>query len=142
MIAVVRLGDDRETDASRCAHGLRFALHELLPRHRQPERREDLVRLFLVARELHCDVRRSAGDRGLNALLILAVAQLHERLIVEPQPRNAARLRGTHQRRGRRTERPTLREPDEIVARLRPAPSFGHRAARLQRRRQQRTQQP
>ena len=142
VIAVVRLGDDRIADAIRGAHGLSVALHQLLPRHRQSERREDLVGLFLVARQLHRDVRRAAGDRRLDALLILAVAELHERLIVEPQPRNAARFRRTHQRCGRRSERAALREADEVVARFRPAPAFGHRAGRAQRLGQQRAQQP
>jgi hypothetical protein len=39
-----------------------------------------------------------AGDRGLDALLVLAVAELHQRLLVEAQPRDAAFLGGAHQR--------------------------------------------
>ena len=88
VVAVVGLGHDREAEAVRGAHGLALALHQLLARHRQAERGEDAVGLFLVARELDRDVRRAAGDRRLDALLVLAVAELDQRLVVEPQPRD------------------------------------------------------
>ena len=102
VIAVVGLGDDREADAPRGAHRLRFVLHQLLRGTGRPKRREDLVGLFLVAGKLHGNVRRPAGHRRLDALLVFAVAELHERLVVEPQPRDAARFRGPHQRCRRR----------------------------------------
>ena len=97
VIAVVGLGDYRVADAARGAHGLRFAMHQFLARYRQAERGQDLVRLLLVARELDRDMRRTSADRGLDALLVLAVAELDQGLIVEPQPGNFSRLRGTHQ---------------------------------------------
>src|SRR6187549_3294568 len=83
VIAVVGLGDHGVADASCGAHRLRFVLHRLLARHRQTERRQDLVGLLLVARELHRDMRGASADRRLDALLVLAVAELHQRLVVQ-----------------------------------------------------------
>ena len=137
VVAVVGLGDHREADALRGAHRLGLALHQLLLGHRQAEAGEDLVGLLLVAGELDRDVRRAAGDGGLDALLVLAVPELHQRLVVETQPRDAARLGGAHQRVGRGTERAPLREADELIARLGPGPVLRHAAGRTQRFRQQ-----
>ncbi len=39
---------------------------------------------FLVARQRSRDGTGVAGDRGLDAFLILAVAELHQAVIVEP----------------------------------------------------------
>ncbi len=69
------------------------------------------------------------------------MAELHQRLVVQTQPRNAAGFRGTDQRRGRRAQRAPLREADELVTRLRPAPAFGHAVLRADRLRQQRAKQ-
>ena len=142
VVAVVGLGDDRETDAASRTHRLRLALHELLPGHGQPQRRQDLVRLFLVARELDCDVRSPARDGRLDALLVPAMPELYQRLVVQPEPRYATRLRGAHQRRRGRPQRTALREADELVARLGPAPVVRHRVGRANAFRQQRTEQP
>ena len=141
VIAVVGLGHHRKADALAGAHRLALGLHQLLLRHRQAERGEDLVGLFLVAGELDGDVRRAAGDRGLDALLVLAVAELHQRLIVQPQPGNVALLRGAHQRRGRRPQRAALREADELIARRRPLPALRYAVRRAYRLGQQRAQQ-
>ena len=97
VVAVVGLGDHRETHALGGAHRLALALHHLLLGHRQPEAGQDLVGLLLVARQLHRDMRGAPGDRGLDALLVLAVTELHQRLLVQAQPRNAARFGGAHQ---------------------------------------------
>ena len=78
VVAVVRLGDDRKADTLRGAHRLRFALHQLLLRHRQPESGKDLVGLLLVTGELDGDMRGAPGDGRLDALLVLAVAELHQ----------------------------------------------------------------
>jgi hypothetical protein len=98
VVAVVGLGHHRAADASRRAHRAGFALHQFLARHRQAERGQDLVGLFLVAGQFHRDVRGAAGHRGLDALLVLAVAELHQRLLVQAQPRDAALLGRLHQR--------------------------------------------
>jgi hypothetical protein len=141
VIAVVGLGDHGVADASCGAHRLRFVLHRLLARHRQAERRQDLVGLLLVARELHRDMRGASADRRLDALLVLAVPQLHQRLVVQAQPGDLARLRRAYERGSGRTERTPLRETDEFVARLGPAPALGHAAARTDFLRQQRAEE-
>ena len=56
------------------------------------------------------------GHGGLDALLVFAVAELHQRLLVEAQPRDAAILRRLHQRGGRRCQRAPLGVADEAVA--------------------------
>ena len=141
MVAVVGLGDDRVADPPSGAQCLRLALHQFLARHRQSQCGQDLVGLFLVARQLDGDVRRAAGDRGLDALLVLAVAELHQRLVIEPHPGDVARLRGPDQRGGRRAERAPLREADELVARHRPGPAVRHPARGTNRLGQQRAEQ-
>ena len=141
VVAVVGLGHDREAEPVRGAHRLALALHQLLARHRQAERGEDAVGLFLVARELDRDVRRAAGDRRLDALLVLAVAQLDQRLVVEPQPRDVALVGGVYQRGRRRAERAALREADVLVAGGGPIPTLRHRARGAELFREQRTQE-
>src|SRR5271170_3043652 len=86
VIAVVWFGHDGKPNALRGSESLPFVLHQFLFRHRKPKRRQYLVGFFLVTGELHRDVRGTAGDSRLDALLILAVAELHERLIIEAQP--------------------------------------------------------
>src|SRR5262249_13178003 len=110
VVAVVGLRHYRKADAPRSPHRLRLALYQVLLWHWQPEAGEDLVCFLLVARQLDGDVWRAAGDGRLDALLVLAVPELHQRLVVEAQPGDAATLCGVHQRRGGRTERPALRE--------------------------------
>ena len=142
VITVVGLGNHRVADAARGAHRLRVALHQFLPRHRQAERGEDLVRFLLVAREFDGDVRRAPRHRRLYALLVASVAELHERLVVEPEPGNAPCLGCADQRRGGGPERPALREAYELVARFGPAPALGHAVRGTQRRGKQRAQEP
>ncbi len=141
MIAVVGLGHDRKSDAPRGADRLLLVLHQFLFRHRQAERRQYLVGFLLVARQLDRDVRCAAGDRRLDALLVFAVAQLHQRLVIEAQPGDAVPFRRTHQCGRRRPERAALREADELIARLLPTPIVGHGVGRPDRRGQERTQQ-
>ena len=141
MVAVVGLGDDRIADAARGANGAGFALHQFLARHGQAERTEDLVGLFLVAGQFDRDMRRFSRHRGLDALLVLAVAKLHERLFVQTQPRDVAFFRRFHQRGSGRAERTALRIADEGIARFRPVPVLGHAAFGLEFLRQQRAEQ-
>ena len=142
MVAVVGLGHDRVAKAIRGADGVALGLDELLARHRQAERREDAVRLFLVACELDRDVRRAARDGCLDALLVLAVAELDQRLVVEPEPRDAALLGGMDERGRGGPERATLRKTDVFIARSGPVPALGHGASGAQFLRQQRAEEP
>ena len=142
VVAVVGFGHYRIADAPRGAHRLALALHQFLARHRQTERGEDLVGFFLVAGKLDGDVRGTARHRGLDALLVLAVAELHQRLVVQAQPRDAALLGRRDQRCRGGSQCTALREADELVARLRPAPALRHGVLRPQLLRQQRAQQP
>ena len=141
VVAVVGLGHDRIPEPVGGAHGLALALHQFLPRHGQAERREDAVRLFLVARELDGDVGRAAGDRRLDALLVPAMPELDQGLVIEPQPRDVPLLGRVHQRGGGRSERAALRKADVFVARRRPVPAFRHAARRPQLFGQQREEQ-
>ena len=87
-------------------------------------------------------MRGASADRRLDALLVLAVTQLHQRLVVQAQPRDLARFRRAYERGSGRPERTPLCETDEFVARLGPAPTLGHAAARPDFLRQQRAQEP
>src|SRR5580704_494130 len=141
VVAVVGFRHDREADAACGANRLGVALHQLLLRHRKSEAGQDLVGLLLVAGELDRDVRRATGNGRLDALLVLAVAELHERLVIQTQPRNTAMLSSAHQGGSRWAKRAPLREADELIARLRPLPPGRHAALGLQALRQQGTQQ-
>jgi hypothetical protein len=142
VIAVVRLGDHGVADAPRGAGCLAFGLHQFLLRHGQAQCREDLVGFFLVAREFDRDVRRAAGDGRLDALLVAAVSELHQRLVIQAQPGDVAGFGRTHERRRRRSQRAALREANEFVARFGPVPAFGHAFGRADCVGQQRAKQP
>ena len=86
--------------------------------------------------------RRLAGDRRLDALLELAVAELDEALVVQPQPRDVARFRRATRATpcdGPRAWR--LREADEPVAPPHEVEMLGIEIRRLQLARQQRVEQ-
>ena len=127
VIAVVRLGHYRITKALGCGHRAFGGAHQTLLRHRQAMRRQNLVGLFLVARQLHRDITGAPGDGGLHPLLAFAVTQLNQRLLVHAQPRNAACFGRAHQRHGRWPQRTALRVANVFVARGRPMPIIGHR---------------
>ena len=116
MIAVVRLRHHRIPDPLGRRHRAIRRLHEPLLRDRQAEAREDPVRLLLVARQFHGHVRRAAGDRCLDALLVAAVAELDETLVVQPKPGDAALFRRVHDARGAGAEGAALRIANEVVA--------------------------
>ena len=141
VVAVEGLGHDRGAQAFSRTNGTVGTANQFLLRHRQAAVGQDLVGLFLVLRELHRDVAGAAGDGGLDALLVLAVAQLDQALFVQPQPGDVAVLGGLHQRGCRRPERAPLGIADEVGARLGPVPVVGHHAFRAKLGRQQRAQQ-
>ena len=77
VIAVVRLGHHRIPKPFGCGHRAFGGAHQTLLRHRQAMRRQNLVGLFLVARQLHRDITGAPGDGGLHPLLAFAVTQLN-----------------------------------------------------------------
>jgi hypothetical protein len=77
VVGVERLDHDGVAQAP---GGARLVGAVAAARHGQAEVAEDLVRLLLVRGDLDGDVARLAGDRGLDALLVLAVAELDEAL--------------------------------------------------------------
>ena len=89
--------------------------HALLG-HGQAEVAQEPDGLLLVRGELDRDVRRRAGDRGLDALLEAPVAELDQALAVQPQPGDVALLGRGHQRGRARAQRLALGEADEAVA--------------------------
>jgi hypothetical protein len=113
----------------------------VLARHGQAEVAEDAVGLLLVGRDLDRDVPRLRGDGRPDALLVAAVAELHERLVVEADPRDVAPLGGADQRARRRAELPALGEGDQLVERLLEVEARGHEGAGREVRREQRVQQ-
>jgi hypothetical protein len=73
------------------------------------------VRFFLVTGDLDGDMRRLARDGSLDALLVSAVPELDQRVLVQPQPGNLA-LFGRLDQRGRAgTQFLALGEADELV---------------------------
>ena len=115
VVGVERLHDDRDSRGARRRVAAASAVaHDALARHRQAEVAEDAVGLLLVGGDLDGDVARLGGDRGLDALLVLAVTELHEAVVVEAHPRDVARLGGAHERARRRAELAALREVDEL----------------------------
>ena len=84
---------------------------------------------------------RPAGDRRLDPLLVAAVAELDQALLVEPDPRDPALLGGPDERHRARPERPALGEADELVALGREVEVAGNRALGPELRRQQRVEQ-
>ena len=85
MVAVQRFHHHRHADPLGRAHRLARGLNHALLRHRQAKVVQHVVRVFLVARNLDRDMLGLAGDGGLNALLVLAMAgkAQHSRVEVE-----------------------------------------------------------
>ena len=93
VIAVDRLGDERKTESFRHGFGLFGAAHHLAARHGDAAFAEQLLGCVLVAGQLDRNQWRAAGDRRAQPLLLHAITELDEALVVEPQDRNAAALR-------------------------------------------------
>ena len=141
VIAVVGFDHDGEAQLLRRDRGFLLGVDEALLRHRKPKVAEDAVRLFFVGGDLDGDVPRLAGDRRLDALLVLAVAELHEALVIEPDPRDVARFGSAHECSRARSQGAALREADELVARLFEHEALGDSISGSQRMGQQREQQ-
>ncbi len=115
VVAVERLDHHGIADPFRGLDGVVGAAHPLLARHGEAEVREDLVGQPLVRGDVHRGVARLAGDGRLDAALVLAVAELHERALVQADPRHVPLLGGAHQGGGRGAEGAALGEADEIL---------------------------
>ena len=114
VVRVERLDDDRIPEALGSGGGGLGGAHHALARHGQAELAEDAVRLLLVGGDLDRDVARLRGDGGLDALLVLAVTELHEAVVVEAHPGDVAGLGGADERAGGGPELTALREVDEL----------------------------
>ena len=102
-------------DALRGRDRLVGRAHDLAPRHRKTRRREQLVREFLVLRDVDRERRRHRGHRRAYPLLVLALTELHERLLVQSDERDVTARRLVEDRLRRGTERAPLGEPDQSV---------------------------
>ena len=128
VVGVERLHHHRVADPLGGLDRVFRGLHQPLLRHRQAEVAEDAVGLFLVGGQLDGDVRGAAGDGCLDPLLVAAVAELDQALVVEPDPGNPPLLRRPHQRHGAGAERAPLGKPDELVPLGRKVEPLRHRA--------------
>ena len=122
MVTVQRLKHDWKANAFRSTHCLTGTTHDALLGHRQTEIAQDAVSFFLVSGELHCDVAGTSGGRGLNTLLVFAMAELHQAVAIQPNPRNIPFLCGVDERRGTRTQCTRLCETYEPIPLLREIP--------------------
>ena len=115
VVAVQRLDDDRVADpVGRRDRGLHRA-HRLAARHRQPRRREQLGGEVLVAGDVDRERAGPRGHGGPDALGVDALAELHQGVLVEADPRDVAADRLLDDRRGRRAERHPLGPAQEHV---------------------------
>ena len=105
VVAVDRLHHHREADVVRGVDRVLGVAHVELPRHRQAEVGEQPGAELLVRGDLDGGVRGLAGQRRLDALLVLALADLDQAGVVQPHPGDVARLGRLHQRQRRGAER-------------------------------------
>ena len=141
MIGVERLDHDREADAPGGRGRVLGVVDHALLGHGQAEIAQQPDGLLLVRGELDRDVRRRAGDRGLDPLLEAAVAELDQALAVQPQPGDVALLGRRHQGRRARAQRLALGEADEAVAAALEVEMLGVEVGRAQLRRQEGVEQ-
>jgi hypothetical protein len=76
-------------------------------------RGEELVREPFVLRNVDRECRGHGRHRGADPLLVLALTELHEGLLVQPDERDVATRRLVEDRLGRGAERSLLGEPDQ-----------------------------
>ncbi len=126
VVAVERFEDDRVADPSGDRHRLVGGPDRLGAGYRQPGRAEQPAGEVLVARDVDGDRGRVRRHRGADTALVDALPELHERVLVEPDPWDVARDGLVDDRLGGRPERRTLRLDDvrlqlllEVEVRLR-----------------------
>ena len=113
VVAVERLHGDRVADAlSGRDRGVRVA-DDLRARDRHAGRRQQLVRQLLVRGDVDAERPGAARHRRPDPLLVDAVAELDERLVVEADRRDIAQRRLVEEGLGRGPERESLGEQDQ-----------------------------
>ena len=115
VVAVERLHHDREPDARGGRDRVIGAADDLAGRHRQPRRGEQLAGELLVACDVDRERRGERGHRGPDALLVPALAELHETLVVQPDEGHVAARGLVEDRLGRGPERTALGEQDQAL---------------------------
>ncbi len=118
MVAVDRLDHHRIADHRGDLGAVLRVADVFLFRHRQAQILQQPGAEFLVGRDLDRDVRGLAGQRRLDPLLVLALADLDQAGIVQPDPGDVARFGGMDQRQRRRSQRPARGEIHEVVQHL------------------------
>jgi hypothetical protein len=113
VVAVEGLDHDRVADPVRRAHALVRRTHGLLFGDRQARRTEQAGREVLVGGDVDRDRAGLRGHRGADPLGMDALAELHEGVLVEPDPRDVARDGLVDDRLGRGAEGGALRAQDE-----------------------------
>ena len=113
VIAVERLDDAREAEPGCRGDGLVLRPDDRAARYGQAGRVEQPVRQRLVRRDVDRDAGRPGRHRRSDPLLMDALAELDERVAVEPDERDVAAGRLVEDRLRRRAERLPLGEQDE-----------------------------
>ena len=115
VVAVERLDRHRVVDPLRGRDRLVGVAHHLGARHRHAGPRQQLVGELLVRRDVDAQRAGVRGHGGPDPLLVDAVAELHQRRLVEADPGDVAQARLVEQRLGRGAERRPLGEPHELL---------------------------
>jgi predicted nucleic acid-binding protein len=104
VIGVQRLDDARKADRFERVFNLVLRANPDAFRDGHAHVAQKLFRRAFVSRDFDGNHIRFRGRRRLNALLVNAVAELYERLVVQTNIRDAARFGFFDNRAGRRTE--------------------------------------
>ena len=99
----------------RRGHGRILVADDLRAGDRDAGRGEQLVRQLLVRGDVDAERARQARHRGPDPLLVDAVAELDERLVVQADRRDVAQRGLVEDGLRRRAERGTLGEEDELL---------------------------
>ena len=125
VVAVERLDHDGEADPLRDGGCLVRRTHRLLLGDRKARRTEEARGEVLVGGDVDRDRAGLRGHRRPDALGVHALSELHERVLVQPDPRDVAgdglvddRLRGGAERRALRAQDERVQLVDEVEVRV------------------------
>ena len=113
MVPVDGLGHHGIAEPFRHGRGLVLAAHDLASRNGEARRLEQLGRDLLVAGDVDRERRGQRRHCGPDPQLIHALAELDQRLVVEPDPGNVTARCLVQDGLGRWAERPALGQLDE-----------------------------